>query len=168
MGLIQKISIVSPSTPYPRYRPGDEGSTETVLSAAATVFVFAQLVFQIAIILSNRGTYFIIKIWREFFHAMNGPSMLQNLFKEFCFCLRTCRESAVGPKIFAAYRLVHVKAPFLNRKITIIFQDSRGLSATRLDSILIMDRRFQFKFYDGRLSISTSHPNPDLGNCHCE
>ena len=101
-----------------------EAQPKPVFLAAATLS--AQLIFQIAIILSNRGTHFIIKIWREFFHTMNGPPMFQDLFKEFCLCLRTCCESAVGPKIFAAYRFVHVKNPFLNRKIIIIFQDSRG------------------------------------------
>ena len=119
-----------------------EGSTETVFSAAATLS--AQLIFQIAIILPNRGTYFIIKVWREFFHAMNGPPMLKDLLKEFCLCLRTCRKGTLRPKIFAAYRFVHVKTPFPITKIIIIFQDSRGLSATGLDSFLLIPMRGYF------------------------
>jgi hypothetical protein len=85
----------------------------------------AQFIFQIAISLSNGGAYFIIEIWREFFHAVNGPAMFQDLFKEFCFCLCASHESALRPKIFAVNHFVHIKTSFLNTRIIIIFQDSR-------------------------------------------
>jgi hypothetical protein len=91
----------------------------------ATLSVFAQLIFQIAIFLSNGSTNFIIEIWREFFHPVNGPSMFQDLFKQFDFCPCASRKSAFRPKIFAANHFIHIKTPFLTVKIMIIFQDSR-------------------------------------------
>jgi hypothetical protein len=56
-----------------------DGILSIFLTAALSVL--AQFIFQIAISLSNGGPYFIIKIWREFFHAVNGPAMFQDLFK---------------------------------------------------------------------------------------
>jgi hypothetical protein len=91
----------------------------------AALSVFAQLIFQITIFLSNGGAYFIIEIGREFFHLMNGPAMLQDLFKQLYFCLRASRKSAFRPKIFTAKHFVHIHIPFLTVKIMIIFEDSR-------------------------------------------
>jgi hypothetical protein len=94
---------------------------------SAALSVFAQLVFQITIFLSNRGAHFIIKIWREFFHAVNRPAMFQDLFIEFRFCLRASCKSALRPKVFATNHFVHIETPFLNIRIIIIFRDSRAI-----------------------------------------
>jgi hypothetical protein len=95
------------------------------LFLTAALSVFAQFIFKIAIFLSNGGPYFIIKIWREFFHAVNGPAVFEDLFKEFSFCLRTSRKSALRSKIFTANHFVHIKTPSLIIKIITIFRDSR-------------------------------------------
>jgi hypothetical protein len=57
--------------------------------------IFAQLVFQIAIFLSHGGPHFIIKLWREFLHAVNGPAVFQNVLIELCFRLCASRKSAL-------------------------------------------------------------------------
>jgi hypothetical protein len=94
----------------------------------ATFSVFAQLILQIAVSLSNGGACFIIKIWRKFFHAVNGPAMFQNLFKEFYFCTGTCRKIAPRPKIFEADHFVHVKTSshFKNNYPSPEFKDDIG------------------------------------------
>jgi hypothetical protein len=91
----------------------------------AAFSVLAQFIFQIAISLSDGGAYFIVKIWGEFFHAVNGPAMFQDFFKEFYFRLRASRKSALRPKIPTADHFAHVDTPFPTIRIIIISQDSR-------------------------------------------
>jgi hypothetical protein len=90
-----------------------------------TFSMFAQLIFQIAIFLFNGSPDFIIKIWREFFHAVNGPAMLKNLLIEFCFRHCASRKSAFRLKILAVNLFVHVKTSFLTIRIIMTFEDSR-------------------------------------------
>jgi hypothetical protein len=100
--------------------------------------VFAQLIFQITIFLSHRSPDFVIKIWREFFHAVNSPAMFQNLLVQFRLCLGASCKSALRPKIFATDLLVHENTSFLTITIRIMmtFQDSRVIR--RISAALLL------------------------------
>jgi hypothetical protein len=95
-------------------------------SLAAAFSVFAQVVFKIAISLLNGSAHFVIEIRGEFCHAVNGAVMSEDLFKEFCFCLRASGKGALGSEIPTVNSLAHLITPFLTITIITIFQDSRA------------------------------------------
>jgi hypothetical protein len=97
----------------------------TPLTAAA-LSVFAQIIFQITISLLNGGSYFVIKIRGEFCHSVNGTAMFEDFFKEFCFCLRASRKSALRPKILTANSLVHPIIPLSYYKDNYDFPGFKG------------------------------------------
>ena len=105
---------------------GEYGNCRAALTAAPSVLT--QFVFEVAVPLSNRSAHLIIKIRREFFHAVNSPSMLQDLLKESCLRLRTSCKSAPRLQIFPTNHFVHItRTSLLIKRITITFQDSRAI-----------------------------------------
>jgi hypothetical protein len=79
----------------------------------AALSVYAQLVFQIAVSLFNSGAHLTVDVRRKILRAVNGSTVLQNLFEKFCLCPCTSRKRAARLEIIATDHFIHIKTPFL-------------------------------------------------------
>jgi hypothetical protein len=74
-------------------------------------FARVEVLFQIATPLSDGFLYFAIKIRRELFYIVNGPTMFLKFLKKLRFRGRTGRKRTIISKILAANLFVHILNP---------------------------------------------------------